>query len=67
MNGTSPAASRALINDLFPGAKVTDARNEALEKALAEAAAAAKMDLTQQQIDRMLQVGVHGAQQMQTA
>ncbi|KAG2486208.1 hypothetical protein HYH03_015170 [Edaphochlamys debaryana] len=47
---------KALINDLFPGAKLTDARNEALEKALAEAAAAMKMDLTQQQIDRMLQL-----------
>ncbi|GFR50179.1 hypothetical protein Agub_g12346, partial [Astrephomene gubernaculifera] len=47
---------KALITDLFPGAKLTDARNEALEKALAEAAAACKMELTQQQIDRMLQL-----------
>ncbi|KAG2426397.1 hypothetical protein HYH02_014824 [Chlamydomonas schloesseri] len=47
---------KALINDLFPGAKLTDARNEALEKALAEAAAACKMELTQQQVDRMLQL-----------
>ena len=53
---TLTCVRRALINDLFPGAKLTDARNEALEKALAEAAAACKMELTQQQIDRMLQL-----------
>nr|BBC28429.1 cytoplasmic dynein 1b heavy chain [Yamagishiella unicocca] len=47
---------KALITDLFPGAKLTDARNEAIEKALAEAAIACKMELTQQQIDRMLQL-----------
>ncbi|KXZ45909.1 DHC7 protein [Gonium pectorale] len=47
---------KALIADLFPGAKLTDARNEALEKALVEAAASCKMELTQQQIDRMLQL-----------
>ncbi|GLI62890.1 cytoplasmic dynein 1b heavy chain [Volvox africanus] len=47
---------KALIADLFPGAKLTDARNEALEKALAEAAASCKMELTQQQIDRTLQL-----------
>nr|ADI46936.1 DHC1bm [Volvox carteri f. nagariensis] len=47
---------KALITDLFPGAKLTDARNEALEKAVAEAAASCKMELTQQQVDRMLQL-----------
>nr|BCL66104.1 cytoplasmic dynein 1b heavy chain [Volvox africanus] len=47
---------KALIADLFPGSKLTDARNDALEKALAEAAASSKMELTQQQIDRMLQL-----------
>nr|ADI46856.1 DHC1bf [Volvox carteri f. nagariensis] len=47
---------KALIVDLFPGAKLTDARNAALEKALVEAAASCKMELTQQQIDRMLQL-----------
>lgn len=50
------ARFRALIGDLFPGAKVTDAQNAELEQALKEAAAAAGIMLTDVQVERCLQL-----------
>ncbi|MEW5298927.1 MAG: hypothetical protein WDW36_001997 [Sanguina aurantia] len=47
---------RALLGDLFPGANITDAQNAELEAALRESAQAMDLDLTRQQVDKMLQL-----------
>lgn len=40
---------RGMLGDLFPGATISDATNPELEAAVKEAAAAMKLELTQQQ------------------